>query len=426
MDNGKTAAHAPHDAMAFFDGSDLLAPAGLALAFAGDGGRIATLPDLVDARLAAPSDDVTWDRIMTTRTAEFLGLSRGGIPLIAVAHGVGPLAETDGAFRAYVTDRDGDGRGRISHEEFLRLIDGHYGDVDVVPLQSLWRLRRFPMGEMLTYAQACECPLTRARLGPLADAFLARHRGLSVAWLREKGHAVRDNACVISLQDTAKCGYGGLPLDDRWAYAHLIDMSPLTDYGHGHWDGPRWHRSLVTELSCHAWGTRTGIVGIRGSAATARVHPGPDLARTAFRHVWRTLARRVDAAYPAGRVHALTAVDGLWFTRHDGTGCGPSDGDPAHPVRRLEGAGDGANFRMPIPDGDHRKVRLDERLIRREAPPWANAYRILENPRAVWEGDRATHHLVKVEYCVAELDLDWRIPPRQDLERQFDLLLSLA
>lgn len=426
MDNGIPAAHAPHDAMAFFDGSDWLAPAGLALAFAGDGGRIATLPDVVASRLSAPSDDVTWERIMTTRTAEYLGLSRGGIPLIAVAHGTGPLANPEGTFRAYVTDRDAAGRGRIPHREFLRLIDGEYGDVDVVPLQSLWRLRRFPMGEMLTYAQACECPLTRARLGRDADDFLLRHRRLSTTWLHEHDLPVRGNECVLSLQDTARCGYGGLPLDGQWAYAHLIDMSPQTDYGHGHWEPHCQHRSLITELSCHAWGRRTGVVGIRRDAMSARVHPGPDLTRAVFRHVWRKIARRVDAAYPAGRVHALTAVDGLWFTRHDGTGHGPSDGEPAHPVRRLEGAGDGANFRMPIPDGDHLTVRLDERLIRREAPPWANAYRILENPRTVWEGSRATHHLVKVEYCVAELDLDWRIPPRQDLERQFDLLLSLA
>ncbi|MEY4744090.1 MAG: hypothetical protein RL272_35 [Candidatus Parcubacteria bacterium] len=420
----KTAAR-PVNAMAFNDDRDYFRPAGLARSFAGEGGRIASLPDIVAARVSAPTTDVSWERFFTTSTAEYVGLSRSGTVIIVVAHGIGPLAGDDGVLAACVACRDGHGHGRIPREEFLRLADGAYGDVAVVELRSLYGLRRFPTLEMLTYDQACEDPLVRARLGEDAEAFLARHRLASRRWLRENDFGTRGNDCVLSLQDTALCGYGGMRFDDGWARAHLIDISPQTDYGHGHWDGPRWHRSLVTELSCHAWGTRTGAIGIRGNGPIGRIHPGPEIARAAFPRLWQRLAQRSSVTYRPTHLHPLTAFGGLWFTRYEGTGTGPDDGQPAHPVRAVEGAGHVVDLSMPIAGDDHRKVTLDAKRIRIESMPWANAYRILGRPRTVWTGDVPTHHVVRIEYCVADVDTRWRVPPMHMLERQFDFLLRL-
>ncbi len=416
---------APPNAMAFSDGQDYVRVAALARAFAGDGGRVATVPDVVAARLETPETDPSWERFFTTSTAEYVGLSRAGIPIIVTAHGIGPLAEIDGVLKAFADGRGRHGHGCIPREEFLRIADGAYGAVAITELQALYRLRRFPLLEMLTYDQACDDPLVRARLGEDAEAFLARHRLMSRRWLREEDLGTRGNDCVLSLQDTERCGYGGLKLDDGWARAHLIDVSPLTDYGHGHWDGPRWHRSLVTELSCHAWGRRTGALGIRGADPVDGIHPGPEITAAAFARLWRRLVQPVSVRYPKTYVHPLTSFGGLWFTRYEGTGIGPDDGQPAHPVRKLESAGHVAELRMPIADGDHRTVTLDARRIRDASMPWANAYRILAPPRTVWTGNRATHHAVRVEYCVADIDTSRRVPPMHVLERQFDFLMGL-
>lgn len=427
MDDGTGSAPTsrPYNAMAFFDERDFFRPTDLARAFAGKGGRLATVPDIVAARLAAPTTDVSWERNVTTATAEYFGTSAGGVPIVVVAHGVGPLADPEGAFMAYVADRDDDRHGRIARAEFLKIADGAYGDVTIVELRDLYRLRRFPLLEMLTYDQACEDPLVRARLGADAEAFLARHREASVAWLRHKGYDVHGNDCVMSLRDTPRVGYGAMAIEDGWAYAHLIDVSPQTDYGHGHWDGPRWHRSLVTELECHDWGRRVGAVGIRGDGPIGRIHPGPEVFRAAFARTWRTLVRRADAGRGHGRFATLAPFGGVWFTRHDGSGCGAADGEPEHPVRKIERTGDPVEFRMPIAFGDHRTVAFDETLVRRESPPWANAYRVVGEARTVWEGERPSHHLVKVEYCVADVERGWRVPPMKVLERDFDAILAV-
>ncbi|HTK05284.1 MAG TPA: hypothetical protein VL500_06870 [Candidatus Eisenbacteria bacterium] len=412
----------PYNAMAFYDGKEYFRPAGLARAFAGEDGRIAALPDIVAARLAAPDTDAPWQRPFTTASSEFFGYSRTGVPVIAVMHGNGPLADPEGVFTAYVSLRDDMGHGRLPQEEFLKICDGAYGGVEIVELRELYRLRRFPLYEMLTYEQACEDPLVRARLGGDAQAFLERHRRVTRAWLREQDMSTRDNDCVLSLTDTLRSGYGALR-NDGWAYAHLLDISPLTDYSHGHWEGPRQHRCLVTELGVHDWGARVGAIGIRGDGPIGRLHPGPELSRTAFSRLWRRLARRAKA--PAERMPLMRVFDGLWFTCHPGTGATPVNGEPDRPVRNLAGLDHVVAFRMPIVGGNHQVLTFDHGRVRARAPYWSDAYRIVGEARTVWEGSLAAYHVVHVEYCFADIESEWHIPPEREIERSFDLLLTL-
>ncbi|HTM68028.1 MAG TPA: hypothetical protein VL426_01910 [Candidatus Binatia bacterium] len=410
------------NAMAFFDPKERQRPADLARAFAGEGGRVATLPDIIAARAAAPSEDVVWQRPFTTASAEYFGFSRAGVPLIAVAHGNGPLAEPEGPILAYVANRDGQRHARIPREEFLKVVDGACGDVAIIELLALHRLRRFPLLEMLTYEQACEDPLVRARLGEHAQAFLDRHRRISRGWLGDEDLTYRDNDCVLSLRDTPRAGYAALK-DDGWAYAHLLDVSPLTDYAHGHWDKHRMHRSLVTELSLYDWGDRSGAIGIKGGGPIRRVHPGLGLTATSFSRLWRRLVRRATGQAPS--LPLLRTFDGLWFSCHPGTGFEPGTAEPDRPVRQIAVHEDVRTFKMPIVNGDHQVLTFDHALVRAEAPEWADAYRIVQEARTVWEGDLAAYHVVKVEYVFADIEPDWGIPPARELERSFDLLLSL-
>ena len=74
----------PSHAKSFYHANDLEASWSQAAAFAGPKGRIATIPDIVAARLA--SHPKLWKTWYTTRTAEFLGYSKLGRRILIVAH----------------------------------------------------------------------------------------------------------------------------------------------------------------------------------------------------------------------------------------------------------------------------------------------------------------------------------------------------
>lgn len=403
-----------------FEGGDLISAVGLADDFAGDDGRIATLADVVSERRVSERDDLIWRRPIVTATAEYFGLSRSGTPIIVVAHGIGPMADPDGMFVAYYGAPPRN--GAIRQAEFLKLESGAYGPVDIVPLQTVWS-RKHPFQECLTAEQAMEDPLIRARLGADCDFYLARHWAMTREHAREKYLTTKDHDCMIMDKDPQRQSYLATKPDGESAAAHLLSVSGLIDYDHGHWDDARRHKCLVSFITCHEWGDEGWVIGWRGGVRM-RVHPGPSIVRERFRNVWRQLLRTGPPPLPGSRrIHALMAVDGLLFTRHEASGCGLEGGEPEFPVMKAEKTGE-KKFRFPAVDGDYRTAHCDAKAIRAEAPPWANAFRVVEAV-PVWDGDRPTHHVVKVEYHAINLGYRHRVPPMATIERDFDLLLSL-
>jgi len=108
-------------AMAFF-AENYPQAASFALRFAGEGGRLATIPDVIDARIATPTEKGPWTQYIDTDSGEYFGHSKGGNPIIVVAHGVGPLSSPEGIVKAYkkaLRDRGRSGiGGRISQKDF--------------------------------------------------------------------------------------------------------------------------------------------------------------------------------------------------------------------------------------------------------------------------------------------------------------------
>ena len=88
-------------AMAFFHQDGLPTAWKQATKFAGKDGRLATMPDIVAARLETKPGDPPWETYFTTLTAEYLGLSKQGNKILVVAHGIGPMSTLDGAIKAY-------------------------------------------------------------------------------------------------------------------------------------------------------------------------------------------------------------------------------------------------------------------------------------------------------------------------------------
>ena len=68
--------------MTFYHKDGLVPAWKQAIRFAGQEGRIAILPDIINARLSTKPGSIPWERYFTTLSAEYLGISRGGNPII--------------------------------------------------------------------------------------------------------------------------------------------------------------------------------------------------------------------------------------------------------------------------------------------------------------------------------------------------------
>src|SRR5688572_21547116 len=256
-----------------FDG-EFFEAAALARKFAGDGGRIATMADVVQARRLAEHDELIWQRPIITSSSEYFGLSKFGTPIIIVAHGNGPLSDLEDVFISYCVSRGGQPKnGLISQAEFLRLESGAFGPVEVVPLAAVWQ-RKHPFQATITPEQAMEDPLVRARLGEIGDYYIARHRAISLEWAESKYLGSRGHECMLVNRDPNRQSYLSKEPDGNVASAHLLGVSDLVQYDHGHWDDDIRHTCLVSALSCYEWGDEGWVVGYRGGHML-RPHPGP-------------------------------------------------------------------------------------------------------------------------------------------------------
>ena len=258
-------------AMAFTHPTDLATAAAQASRFAGPGGRLATLPDVIDARLATAPGQAAWEYGITTSSAEYAGLSAGGTAIIVVAHGCGPLADPEGSPDAFIRKETGGREWRLSKEAFIALAEGFYGPVTVVDMRQALHRRKHPFTEMLGHEQAGEDPLVRARLGIRAQDFLDRHLELSKDWLRDNDRPGYGNSSLMSHRDAVRSPYACADLETPMA--HPLEISPLIIYRHTHWAKPTDHESLVTEVSCHERGERARVVGIRERVRLKEIFP---------------------------------------------------------------------------------------------------------------------------------------------------------
>lgn len=244
-----------------------------ALKFAGKDGRLATLPDVIDARLATPLGKAPWEVYFSTNSAEYFGFSRGEIPLIVVAHGVGPMASSDGQVAAYASQlktRRKEG-GRISQKDFQKLVDGQFGEVTIVDFRQYSKRYEFPFLESLRVWEALDDTLVRARLGPRSEEYLPRHQMECLVWARQenerrkRGEVIKfgmrigrpikeEDLKVISVGDPSNNPYKFKTPDDA-PLAHSLGIGQLS-YLNGD--------SLHTEVYCREFLDPARMVGIKG------------------------------------------------------------------------------------------------------------------------------------------------------------------
>lgn len=414
--------------MAFYHSDGMVAAWKQAQKFAGAGGHIITLPEVIDARLANSSlndGGAPWNMYFTTSSAEYCGRSKSGKFVIIVAHGVGPLSTLDGILKAYAWQYKDRSRnrhgGRISQKDFLRLENGDFGPVSVIDLEELLGRYEYPLMGTLTVAQALNEPLLHARLGARWKEYIDAHFRLGQEWLREKGHSERakhlgQNLALMDIRGASQCHYKYCKPEPNMAFAHLLSIGSLHIMaGNGHQD------SLVCDVSCHGWSDGTRLASTQGSGAVTDIHPGVRSVSSLMRRHWQTLLRPVEPTAPAC-LSALTRAGDKgqdWFTQVPKQGESMDSQKMNYPVTSLKPVGQPLLFSTEIV-GYHGFFRYGLKEMEQIAPLGANAYEI---PGEI--SIAGNRHVCEVQFYCAEVDTSRRMPSEGEVENNFDLLMEL-
>lgn len=448
-------------AMAFYHPDGLIPAYRFAQSFAGEGGRIATLPDIMKARfytvtglfdhpeelnyIYSPPRRVPWECYFTTMSAEFYGLSAAGNHIIIVAHGVGPMRDLDHVVKAYrhqFRDKERKIRGGlIERDEFLRLESGHYGEVSVIDLKQYLARYEYPFLSGIDYRQAMTDPLLQARLGPDWSWAITNQYDLSRMW--HEAHRAEDELqllrrCVTNprppnifqVSDNTNFSYSalkyngqGYPWLDKYAMAHLLSIGRPTviNYSGSDADLP----GVVTDISCHAWYDGTRLVGIRAGYECLDIHRGPSDLRRSIRRFWRELAQPPSQNDVQPRQRPFYRLsDDLEFSTYQ------QDGEKVMQSSEIEFKVEActelgtAEFITPI-EGYHGFFRYAPKDVRRLAPAEANAF-VLGEPEIVWEDGNPERHRCSVTFYRSEVDTSRRIPTEAEVLRDFDLVMDLV
>jgi len=426
-------------AMAFYHSEGFVPAWKQASRFIGKDGRMATMPDIITARLGTKPGDDPWETYYTTLTAEYYGISKSGKLILIVAHGIGPMSTLEGIQKAYsweYKDKNRDHRGgRIAQQEFLDLEAGKFGEVSIIDYESYCRRYEYPFIQTLRASEAITDPVLKARFGPQTEQYVLAHASYAREWHREQAEInpnrqsqhLRDGAeksdpYIIQLHDAANCSYLGsncrLP-EKGFAIAHLISTGRLVHLCH------EGNESLTLDVSCHEWWNGVRLLGIQAGGNTKTgIHSGPDAYNLLRKH-WRKLLRPVSApdVAPIG-FRALVQIDKQWFTQYPKQGESMNTWEPEHVVTSMEKVGEPILFRTTV-GGYHGFFKFGVNEVEAIAPPNANAYYFVSEPQNEWHGGNPTHQTAMVQFYRIAADTSKKLLREQELRNDYDTLMSL-
>lgn len=408
--------------VAFYNSDGLVPAWNMAAKCAGKEGRIATLPDIIRARMHSPLGTPAWETYFTTNSAEYFGIGKKGRPIIIVAHGIGPMSTWDGAMKAYsyqFKDKTRSRRGgRISQKEFLDLEDGKFGEVGTVDFAKYQRMYQYPFREHLTRVDCYLDPLAKIRLGNDAKKYFDRHAAFATQWHAEQGHGNVEDPFILQMGIDSNCYYHPNQLDGTVALGHLLSCGRLTQSYLSGENYPR-HASLVNDVSCHGWndGTRLVAVTTKGELTGIKDFTTGDLLRTHWKSLFRPVQGTVERSF-----FVLEELDtGVWFTQCEKKGESLDTGEAEFRVTSMEPIGEPTGFKTTV--GGHPvflKYGINEAAA--IAPPGANAYAICGEPQIV---DDQKYHWVPVQFYKVTVDTSQRLVRDKELENDFDTVNRL-
>lgn len=423
--------------------------------FVGRKGRIGTLPEVIEARLATRPGEVPWETYFTTLTAEYHGVSRGGTRILIVAHGIGPMSTLDGILKAYsyeYKDKDRNRRGgRISQQEFFDLESGKCGDVQIVDFDAYCRRYQYPFLQTLRASEAMSDPLLKARVGARAEKYVETHCNFAREWHREqagvdpenryklqgwqqyldrrqtqhlKDGAENSDPFIVQIEGAANCWYGNphegfaSRLENGMAFAHLISIGGLMHLNH---DG---NESLVCDISCHEWWNGVRFMGIRQYTRINGIHYGADAYRLLRQH-WNELMKPVEDSQAYSGFFHILHIGNHWFTDCSKQGESMDNWEPQFLVKSAEKVGEPVVFQTTI-GGYEGFFRYGIAEVRRIAPPEANAYSFTDEPECIYEGGEAKYHRRTVQFQRIVFDPSRRVMRLAELVNDYDTLMALV
>ncbi|MES3005152.1 MAG: hypothetical protein V4690_03540 [Patescibacteria group bacterium] len=264
-------------ALAFHHEKGYEAQRELALNFAGTGGRIATMEDIVHACCNSQNiKDFVWSRTIITSSYLFAGWNNT-VPTLVFAHGLNIQPVT------YPT-RYGN-EYRIGQPVFEALLDGKFGHVESVNLLEYKNKSKHVRGSnRYTYEVAHQDPIIRGFFGRQVDVFLNHYHNLTQDWLKDASLEEQKEAVLLinriyeiyNNKPGKQESFSNIPRDYAKAY-------PLTKESHGLYVD---HNKQDKHIACgmdFSTSTNSGIddlggpayyiIGVRGEEPLTKVAP---------------------------------------------------------------------------------------------------------------------------------------------------------
>jgi len=384
-----------------------------ALQFAGHGGHIATMPEIVGLRSRSSINHFSWSTYYTSASAEYFGYTRGGVPIVIVAHGNGPLCHLPGIRDAYrprtfnSSGRPRDQLGRIEQREFLWLEAGEYGEVTVVPFQELQRAYPEGPGEHLYSNELAADPLLAARFGGNPGTIAEILRLTSIRELQS-------GLQPPTIQNSMPYRYWRGLDKDELPLANLLSISRA-----GNISGRDRKRFVGIDIGVHERGNGSRFIGVQQGGTLDSLHQGPELSNLSD---MATLLRHpVTGDEPLYGFNLVRQFNGQWFT------CPHKEGDslanywPEYPVTNLELLPATGTIRTRV---DTVFFRYDEAGVLMQAPSEANGY-YFDEPQWVGRDEDGTRlYEAVVHFCRVTVDHSHRCITEKELTSDYNMLMS--
>lgn len=397
-----------------------------AQAFAGDIGCVATMKDIIQARVANDTDKEVWNRYYTTTSAEYIGLSKRGVPLAVITHGNGPLFKPDDWVKAY-EQIDGfhpQDNGYIDISSFHDLVDGKFGDVTIIDLSSYAPGGHRTFREYRTMDEAINDPWTLARMGgdlSMAAAYLQNTidagsaenpQGASdIVFRHDLGHG----ALMLCGDDWKSiCVHKNLSYGDGMlAAARLLSISQLSNT---HGVDRQGKVALLTEIDHHGRTDGARFVGIRGNAHS-NIKEGSDVSELASKWPEKITVRHTGEV--GGKFEHLIEQGGKLYVQTRKQGCVMDSGYPLHHLKSAREIGEIVRVNFGEPASPF-FFKYDNADVVRHAPEGANAF------LTVSKHQDGRGQGVAVQFYHIDADYETRILGRDEVYADIDLLVKLV
>ncbi|MBI3632156.1 MAG: hypothetical protein HY225_01790 [Candidatus Vogelbacteria bacterium] len=431
--------------MSFYHSDGMVAAWKQAKRFAGRAGRIASLPDVIDARLSTKPGAAPWESYFTTTSAEYVGIGRNGKKTLIVAHGIGPMSTLDGivaAYRYQFDDRERNIKGgRITEQVFRDLEDGKYGEVSVVDLESYCKRHKYPFIQILRASEAITDPVINARYGILAGQYVKAHAEYARQWHRERALTNPENRYGTPVdvfdsyldrrrnQHLRDGSSGSDPFitsvgcstavywSDEWKIDNGLAVANLLSVGGLRTTSFEGNEGLINEVGIHSWYDGTRLVATRTMDKLRKIHAGVDAHEILHKH-WQDFFRPVAKPSEIDFVH-LTKIGNKLFTLYPKVGDGMDSYDPEFLVTEAVPVRGPDSFTTTI-GGYYGFFKYGEKEVKAIAPPHANAYLFTGEPTFLSED----HHIIPIKFYKVEVDISRRLIKASKIANDFDTLMK--